>query len=88
MRIDPRAIVDPKANLADEVVVGPFSIIQAGVTIGADTVIGSHVVIESGTTVGARCRIGSGAKLGGAPQDVSYEGRDELPEHRRGVRHS
>ena len=66
MRIDARAIVDPSANLADDVVVGPFSIIQAGVTIGAHAVIGSHVVIESGTTVGARCRIGSGAKLGGA----------------------
>ena len=74
MRIDPRAVVDPSANLAAEVVVGPFSMIQAGVTIGAHTVIDSHVVIESGTTVGSRCRIGSGAKLGGAPQDVSYEG--------------
>ena len=74
MRIDPRAMVDPRANLADDVVVGPFSVIEAGVTIGADTVIGPHVLIESGTTVGARCRIGSGAKLGGAPQDVSYEG--------------
>ena len=74
MRIDPRAIVDPNADLSEDVVIGPFSIIQAGVTIGADTTIGPHVVIESGTTVGARCRIGSGAKLGGAPQDVSYEG--------------
>lgn len=74
MRIDPRAIVHPSAKLAADVVVGPFSIIQADVTIGADTVIGSHVVIESGTNVGRRCRIGSGAKLGGAPQDLSYEG--------------
>ncbi len=74
MRIDSRAIVDPSANVADDVVIGPFSIIQAGVTIGTNTRIGSHVVVESGTTVGARCRIGSGAKLGGAPQDMSYEG--------------
>ena len=74
MRIDPRAIVDPSARLAEDVAVGPFSIIEAGVTIGAGTVIGAHVVMESGTTVGARCRVGHGAKLGGAPQDVSYEG--------------
>ena len=74
MRIDPRAIVDPSARLAEDVAVGPFSIIEAGVTIGAGTVIGAHVVMESGTTVGARCRVGHGAKLGGPPQDVSYEG--------------
>ena len=74
MRVDPRAIVDPSARLADDVVVGPFSIIEAGVTVGAGTVIGAHVVMESGTSVGARCRIGHGAKLGGAAQDVSYEG--------------
>ena len=74
MRIDPRAIVDSTASLAENVVVGPCSIVQAGVTIGANTVVGSHVVIESGTTIGARCHIGSGAKLGGAPQDVSYAG--------------
>ena len=74
MRIDPRAIVDPSARFAEDVVVGPFSIIEAGVSIGAGTVIGSHVVMESGTTVGARCRIGHGAKVGGAPQDVNHEG--------------
>ena len=74
MRIDPRAIVDPSARFADDVVVGPFSIIESGVTIGAGTVIGAHVVMESGTTVGARCRVGHGAKLGGPPQDVSFEG--------------
>lgn len=76
MQIDPRAIVDPSARLADDVVVGPFSIIEAGVTVGTGTVIGAHVVMESGVTVGERCRIGHGAKLGGSPQDSSFEGGD------------
>ena len=74
MRIDPRAIVDPRARIAEDVTVGPFSIVEAGVTIGAGTVVGAHVVIESGTSLGAQCRIGHGAKLGGAPQDVSFDG--------------
>lgn len=74
MRIDPRAVIDPNAKVADDVEVGPFSIVQAGVTIGAGTVIGAHVVLESGTMVGERCRIGHGAKLGGAPQDTGFEG--------------
>ena len=32
--IDPRAIVDPSAKLAEDVSIGPFSIIGADVEIG------------------------------------------------------
>ena len=38
--IDPRAIIDPSARLADDVVVGPWSIVGADVEIGEGTVIG------------------------------------------------
>ena len=33
-RIDPRAVVSPKAELADDVEVGPFAVIGADVTLG------------------------------------------------------
>ncbi|HEY6610557.1 MAG TPA: acyl-[acyl-carrier-protein]--UDP-N-acetylglucosamine O-acyltransferase, partial [Pseudomonas sp.] len=43
--IDPRAIIDPSAKLADTVEVGPWSIIGPNVEIGEGTVIGPHVIV-------------------------------------------
>ena len=75
--IHPTAVVDPKAELAAGVSVGPYSIIGPGVRIGEGTDIGAHVVLEGRVAIGARCRIGHGAIIGGAPQDLKY--RDGLP---------
>ncbi|MDD4906211.1 MAG: acyl-ACP--UDP-N-acetylglucosamine O-acyltransferase [Methylobacter tundripaludum] len=70
--IDPTAIVDSKAELADNVSVGPFSVIGAGVKIGAGTVIGSHVVIKGPTTIGKDNRIYQFTSIGEDPQDKKY----------------
>jgi UDP-N-acetylglucosamine acyltransferase len=72
--IDPRAIVSPKANLAADVTVGPFSIIGDDVELGAGTVIGPHVVINGPTRMGAGNRVHQFASLGDAPQDKKYAG--------------
>ncbi len=72
--IDPRAIVDPSARLADDVSIGPFSIIGADVEIGAGTTVAAHVVIHGPCTIGRDNRIHSFASLGDAPQDLSYAG--------------
>ena len=37
------SVVDPNAQLADDVVVGPFCVIGPNVKIGAGTVLKSHV---------------------------------------------
>ena len=50
--IDPRAIVDPSARIADDVEIGPFSIIGADVEIGEGTVVGPHVIIRGPTKIG------------------------------------
>ena len=55
--IHPSAIVDPSAELADDVSVGPLSVISAGARIGAGTVIGPHCF------VGNDAKIGEGAFL-------------------------
>lgn len=73
-RIHPTAIVDPAAELAADVVVGPYAVIGTGVVIGGGTEVGAHAVIEGATTIGRDNRIHAHAVLGGAPQDMKYRG--------------
>jgi UDP-N-acetylglucosamine acyltransferase len=72
--IDARAIISPKAQLAADVTVGPFSIIGPDVQIGAGTIVGPHVVINGPTVIGADNHIFQFASLGDAPQDKKYKG--------------
>ena len=72
--IDPRAIVDPGARIAEGVQIGPFSIIGAGVEIETGTVIGPHVVIKGPTRIGRDNRIYQFASIGDDPQDKKYAG--------------
>jgi UDP-N-acetylglucosamine acyltransferase len=72
--IHPSAIIDPAAELANDVEVGPYSIIGAGVRIGSGTRIGAHVVIQGPTTIGRDNHIYHFCSLGEAPQDKKYKG--------------
>lgn len=73
--IHPTAIVDRDCELADEVRVGPYSIIRHGCVIGPGTVIDAHILLEH-TTVGEGCQIYFGAALGAPPQDLHYHGEE------------
>ena len=75
-QIHPSAIVDSQAELAEDVVVGPFCLVGPKVCIGAGTVLRSHVVVEGSTTIGARNVIYAGASIGCHPQDKKYRGED------------
>ena len=72
--IHPTALVDRTAELADDVEVGPYSVVGAEVRIGAGTVVGPHVVIDGRTTIGARNRIFPFASVGLISQDRKYGG--------------
>lgn len=72
--VHPSALVDPGAELADDVQVGPFSTVGPQVRIGAATVIGSHVTITGRTTIGRGNRIFPYTSLGEIPQDKKYQG--------------
>jgi UDP-N-acetylglucosamine acyltransferase len=72
--IHPTAIIDPKAQLADSVEVGAYSVVGPNVIIGANSKIGPHVVIEGHTTIGSDNHIFQFASIGAAPQDKKYKG--------------
>ncbi len=67
-------MIDPAAELAEDVSVGPYSVIEANVTIGAGTDIGPHVVIKGTTRIGSQNRIFQFASIGEEPQDKKYAG--------------
>jgi UDP-N-acetylglucosamine acyltransferase len=71
---DPTAIVSPQAELAEDVEVGPFTIIEENVKVGSGTKIASSVLIASGATLGNNVRVHHGAVIGTIPQDLKFEG--------------
>ena len=72
--IHPTAIVHPKAELAQNVAVGPYSVIGEKVTIGEGCRIESSVLIDGETTLGKNNRIFHGAAIGNVCQDLKYRG--------------
>lgn len=74
--IDSRAIIHPSAKLADDVTVGPWSIIGPNVEIGAGTEVGSHVVIKANTRIGEGNAIYQFASVGEDPADKKFSGED------------
>lgn len=70
--IDPKAIIDIKAEIDEDVTIGPFSIIGADVKIGSGSHIGPHVVIKGSTSIGKENRIYQFTSIGEDPQDQKY----------------
>jgi UDP-N-acetylglucosamine acyltransferase len=70
--IDSKAVVDINAEIADDVRIGPFSIIGADVQIDSGTVIGPHVVIKGPVTIGKDNQIYQFSSIGEDPQDRKY----------------
>ena len=72
--IHPTAIIEPGAQLGENVTIGPYTIIRAQVSIGEGTSVGPHCVIEGHTTLGRDNRIFQFCSLGAMPQDKKYAG--------------
>jgi UDP-N-acetylglucosamine acyltransferase len=72
--IDPTAIIDPEAEIAGDVAIGPYSVIGANVVIGAGSRIGPHVVIKGRTRIGRDNNVYQFASIGEDPQDKKYGG--------------
>jgi UDP-N-acetylglucosamine acyltransferase len=72
--IHPNSVVEPGAELASDVRVGPFCYVGRHVCIGEGTQLFSHVAIHNRTTLGRNNRVWSGAVLGADPQDLKFKG--------------
>jgi len=74
MKISPHAIVDPEAQLANDVEVGPFCVIGPGVKIGPGTRLMNNVTLMGCTSIGRNNVLFPNVALGGPPQDRKYKG--------------
>ncbi len=75
-QIHPTAIVEDGAQIADDVVIGPYCTISSKTIIGRGTELISHVVIAGNTTLGEGNRVSPFAVLGGRTQDLKFKGGD------------
>ncbi len=85
-KVHPSAIVDPQAELAEGVQIGPYAVIGAHVRVGERTRIDAHCVIDGRTTIGRDNHFYPFSAIGGMPQDISHQG--ELTELHIGDRNT
>jgi UDP-N-acetylglucosamine acyltransferase len=71
--IHPLSVVSPQSQLADDVRIGPFCVVEDDVQIGAGTHLDAYVIVRSGTRIGRNNRVHDRAILGGLPQHLIAE---------------
>src|SRR5688500_706605 len=74
--VEPSAVVDPRAELDDDVHIGPFCVVGPLARIGRGTHFANNVTVMGRVSIGEHNRIFPGAVIGGDPQDISYRGSD------------
>jgi UDP-N-acetylglucosamine acyltransferase len=70
------AIVSPDAQIANDVVIGPYSIIGDNVKIDSGTILKSHIVIDGNVTIGRNNIIYPFVTIGLEPQDLKFNGEE------------
>src|ERR1700757_671888 len=84
MPLHPTAILDPSAEIADTVEIGPYCIVGPQVRIAAGTRLMANVFVEGPTWIGEDNIFYPYSTVGVAPQDLKYKG--EVSETRIGNR--
>ena len=72
--IHPTAIIDPSAEIAEGVTIGPYSVVGSNVSIGKGCILKSHVVIEGYTKIGENNTFFPFSAIGQVTQDLKYDG--------------
>ena len=71
------AVIDPSAELAEGVSVGPYAVIEANVRIGEGSRLMAHTFVGRNTVLGRENVLHVGAVVGHAPQDISTTGEED-----------
>jgi len=74
LAIHPTAVVNSKAELASDIEVGPYCVIDGNVRIAAGCRLYQGVYVTGWTQIGERCVLHPGVIVGHAPQDTKYKG--------------
>jgi UDP-N-acetylglucosamine acyltransferase len=75
-QIHPTAIIDSKAELAEDVEIGPYAIVEGDVQIGRGTKIHHHAFVGDGARIGERCQVHHAAVVSNVPQDLKFLGTE------------
>jgi UDP-N-acetylglucosamine acyltransferase len=73
-RIHPTAIISLEAELANDVQIGPYAVIEGAVRIGPGCVVRPHAHLIGPLTMGCNNTVFSGCVLGELPQHLRYSG--------------
>ena len=89
-QIHPSAIIEPGAQIASDVCIGPFSHIGSRVTLHPGVKIKSHVVVTGSSEIGDETVVYPFSVIGEIPQDLKFNGektslkigkRNQIREH-------
>ena len=72
--ISPLSQIDARAEIGEDVEIGPFCVVGPHVKLGDGCKLDSHVVLTGHTSIGERNRFFPGSVIGGEPQDIGYTG--------------
>ncbi|MEJ2618064.1 MAG: hypothetical protein P8Z35_24115 [Ignavibacteriaceae bacterium] len=73
--IHPTSVIDPEAEIDDNVEIGPFCFIEKDVKIGKGTRLLNHVTLYNGSRLGENNLVYPGVVIAGIPQDLKYKGQ-------------
>lgn len=73
-QIHPAAIIEPGAQIGNNVIVEPYAIIKSNVILEDDVVIKSHAYIDGNTTIGMGTTVYPSACIGTKTQDLKFRG--------------
>jgi UDP-N-acetylglucosamine acyltransferase len=74
MAIHATALIDSKAEIAQDAEIGPYCIVGSDVTVGARTRLMAHVFLEGKLSIGEDNVFFPYCSCGVAPQDLKYKG--------------